>query len=223
MGLFVLAAVFAIAGCRQDMQNQPKFIPLRSSEFFPDHRSARYPVEGTVARLTADELKDGQLDPGSYYLTGKHGNTFGNELPATLPLTAQLMERGQQRFNIYCAPCHARVGDGNGMIVQRGFKHPPTLHQDRLRNAPLGYFYDIMSNGLGAMPDYASQVKPADRWAIAAYIRALQLSQNAQVADVPTADLPKLNAPITEENGIRIPSTSTTSPTAIRPQGGVKP
>ena len=219
----MLAAVFAIAGCRQDMHNQPKFIPLRSSEFFPDHRSARFPVEGTVARLTAAELKDGQLDPGSYFLTGKHGNTFGNELPATLPLTAQLMERGQERFNIYCAPCHARVGDGNGMIVQRGFKHPPTFHQDRLRNAPLGYFYDIMSNGLGAMPDYASQVKPADRWAIAAYIRALQRSQNAQVADVPAADRPKLNAPITEENGIRIPSTSTTSPSAIRPQGGVKP
>jgi mono/diheme cytochrome c family protein len=219
----VLAAVFAIAGCRQDMHNQPKFIPLRSSEFFPDHRSARFPVEGTVARLTAAELKDGQLDPGSYFLTGKHGNTFGNELPATLPLTAELMERGQERFNIYCAPCHARVGDGNGIIVQRGFKHPPTFHQDRLRNAPLGYFYDIMSNGLGAMPDYASQVKPADRWAIAAYIRALQRSQNAQVADVPATDRPKLNAPITEENGIRIPSTSTTSPSAIRPQGGVKP
>lgn len=205
------------------MHNQPKFIPLRSSEFFPDHRSARFPVEGTVARLTAAELKDGQLDPSSYFLTGKLGTAYGNELPPTLPLTAQLMERGQERYNIFCAPCHARVGDGNGAIVQRGFKHPPTFHQDRLRNAPLGYFFDIMSNGLGAMPDYASQVKPADRWRIAVYIRALQRSQNAQVADVPQADLPKLKAPITQENGIRIPSTSTTSPTALRPQGGVKP
>jgi len=223
VGLLTLVAVFTIAGCRQDMQNQPKFIPLRSSEFFPDHRSARYPVAGTVPRLDNATLDAEQLDPGSYYLTGKHGNVFSNDLPASLPLGAQLMERGQQRYNIYCAPCHARIGDGNGMIVQRGFKHPPSFHQDRLRNAPLGYFYDIMSNGLGAMPDYASQVKPADRWAIAAYIRALQRSQNAQMADVPAADVPKLSAPITEENGIRIPSTSTTSPNALRPQGGVKP
>jgi hypothetical protein len=109
------------------------------------------------------------------------------------------------------------------MIVQRGFKHPPSFHQQRLRNAPLGYFYDIMSNGLGAMPDYASQVKPADRWAVAAYIRALQKSQKAEESDVAAADLEKLKAPVTEENGIRIPSTSTTSPSAIRPQGGVKP
>jgi mono/diheme cytochrome c family protein len=218
-----VAAVFAIAGCRQDMQNQPKFIPLRSSEFFPDHRSARYPVEGTVPRLDNAALDAEQLVPGSYYLTGKHGSAFGNDLPASLPLTAQLMERGRQRYNIYCAPCHARIGDGNGMIVQRGFKHPPTFHQERLRNAPLGYFYDIMSNGLGAMPDYGSQVQPADRWAIAAYIRALQKSQDAQVADVAPTDLDKLNAPITEENGIKIPSTSTTSPSAMRPRGGVKP
>jgi mono/diheme cytochrome c family protein len=218
-----MAAVFAMAGCRQDMQNQPKFIPLRSSEFFPDHRSARYPVEGTVPRLDNAALDAEQLNPASYYLTGKHGGTFGNDLPAELPLTAPLMERGQQRYNIYCAPCHARIGDGNGMIVQRGFKHPPSLHQDRLRNAPIGYFYDIMTNGLGAMPDYTAQVKPADRWAIAVYIRALQKSQNAQVADVPATDLDKLNAPITEENGIKIPSTSTTSPSAMRPQGGVKP
>jgi mono/diheme cytochrome c family protein len=215
--------VSVITGCRQDMQNQPKFIPLRSSEFFPDHRSARYPVAGTVPRLDNAVLDAEQLDPGSYYLTGKHGPTFGNDLPASLPLTAHLMERGQQRYNIYCAPCHARIGDGNGMIVQRGFKHPPSFHQERLRNAPIGYFYDIMSNGLGAMPDYASQVKPADRWAIAVYIRALQTSQNAQISDVAPADVDKLKAPITEENGIRIPPTSTTSPSSLRPQGGVKP
>jgi mono/diheme cytochrome c family protein len=212
-----------MAGCRQDMQNQPKFIPLRSSEFFPDHRSARYPVPGAVPRLDNAALDAEQLDPGSYYLTGKRGGMFGNDLPPTLPLTAQLMERGRQRYNIYCAPCHARVGDGNGMIVQRGFKHPPSFHQERLRNAPLGYFYDIMSNGLGAMPDYASQVKPADRWAIAAYIRALQKSQKAEESDVAAADLEKLKAPVSEENGIRIPSTSTTSPSAMRPRGGVKP
>ena len=123
-----------------------------------------------------------QLDPGSYYLTGKHGNVYGNELPMP-PLTpadrAQVLARGQERYNIYCTPCHSLVGDGNGMIVQRGYKRPPSFHVQRLRNAPLGYFYDVISNGFGGMPDYASQVKPADRWAIAAYIRALQLSQHA--------------------------------------------
>jgi len=211
--------MFVLAGCRQDMHNQPKFIPLRSNTFFPDQRSARYPVPGTVPRLENPTLDAEQLDPTSYYLSGKHGNTFGNELP--FPLTAEVMDRGQQRYNIYCAPCHARVGDGNGMIVQRGFKHPPSFHQERLRNAPIGYFYDIMSNGLGAMPDYASQTKPADRWAIAAYIRALQRSQNATLADVPPADQDKLK--FNPENEIKIPSTSTTTPTAIQPQGGVKP
>src|SRR5262249_3828436 len=121
----------------------------------------------------------------------------------------------------YYTPCHTRVGDGNGMIVQRGFKHPPSFHVQRLRNAPIGYFYDIMTNGLGAMPDYTSQVTPADRWAIAVYIRALQRSQHAEQADVAPADKNKLTAPI--ENGIKVPSTSTTSPTALQPQGGVKP
>src|SRR5262249_2304579 len=155
------------------------------------------------------------LDPASYFLSGKHGNAFGNELPAELPLTRAFMERGQNRYNIYCTPCHARVGDGNGMIVQRGFKHPPSFHEQRLRNAPIGYFYDIRSNGLGAMPDYAAQVTPADRWAIAVYIRALQLSQNATEADVAPGDLKKLTTP--QENGIKVPSNSTTSPKALQP------
>jgi hypothetical protein len=214
-----LASVFLMAGCRQDMQNQPKFIPLRSNTFFPDQRSARYPVSGTVPRLEDATMDAEQLDPGSYFLTGKHGAAFGNELP--FPLTRDVLDRGEQRFNIYCSPCHARVGDGNGMIVQRGYKHPPSFHQDRLRNAPVGYFFDIMSNGLGAMPDYASQIKPADRWMIAAYIRALQMSQHATEADVAPEDRNKLNAP--QENEIKIPRTSTTSPTAMQPQGGVKP
>jgi Cytochrome C oxidase, cbb3-type, subunit III len=213
----VAAGLFALAGCRQDMQNQPKFIPLRSNTFFPDQRSGRNPVRGTVPRLDNAVLDAEQLDPNSYYLSGKHGNAYGNELP--FPLTREVMERGQQRYNIYCAPCHARVGDGNGMIVQRGFKHPPSFHEQRLRNVPVGYIYEIMSNGLGAMPDYSSQVKQADRWAIAAYIKALQLSQSATEADL--TDKAKLNNP--PENGIRIPSTSTTSPTALQPQGGVKP
>jgi mono/diheme cytochrome c family protein len=219
--LLAMAALIALSGCRQDMQNQPKFIPLRSSEFFPDHRSARTPIPGTVPRLDDATLDSEQLDPGSYYLTGKRGNVFGNDLPASLKLNRALLERGQERYNIYCTPCHARVGDGDGMIVQRGFKHPPSFHEQRLRNAPLGYFYDVMSNGLGAMPDYTAQVKPADRWAIATYIRALQLSQHADESDVAKTDRDKLTLP--EENGIRIPPTSTTSPTAMQPRGGVKP
>lgn len=214
--MLAVTVMFFLAGCRQDMHNQPKFIPLRSSEFFPDQRSARYPVDGTVPKLENHDLDEAQLVPGSYYLTGKHGAAFGNELP--FPLTHDVMERGQQRFNIYCAPCHARVGDGNGMIVQRGYKHPPSFHQQRLRNAPVGYFYDIMSNGLGAMPDYAAQIHPRDRWAIAAYIRALQCSQDPSLCGVAVAESQKS----TEENGIKVPDTSFTSPTALRPQGGVK-
>jgi Cytochrome C oxidase, cbb3-type, subunit III len=212
--LAVTAFVF-LAGCRQDMQNQPKFIPLRSSEFFPDQRSARYPVDGTVPKLDNPAQDAAQLVPGSYYLTGKHGATFGNELP--FPLTQQVMDRGRERFNIYCAPCHARVGDGNGMIVQRGYKHPPSFHQERLRNAPVGYFFDIMTNGLGAMPDYATQIHPDDRWAIAAYIRALQCSQDPGLCGVAVAPGQK-----STEEGIKIPSTSRSSPTAMQPQGGEK-
>jgi mono/diheme cytochrome c family protein len=229
MVLLVLATAWLLSGCRQDMHNQPKFIPLRGSEFFPDHRSARFPVDGTIPRLENADLDREQLDPNSYYLTGKHGAAFGNELPSEIKLDRNLMLRGQERYNIYCVPCHSRVGDGNGMIVQRGFKHPPTFHQARLRNAPLGHFYDVISHGFGAMPDYAAQIHPADRWAIAAYIRALQLSQNATVADVPTQDQQELNTPTPP---IQIPDTSYVSPTAMQPnipvaaptpvKGGVK-
>ncbi len=224
------------AGCRQDMHNQPKFIPLRSSEFFSDRRSARYPVPGTVSRtedgVTPDCQASGaelcsesqivdreQLDPNSYFLTGKHNNVYGNELPlpsGTAEERMQVLLRGQQRFNIYCTPCHSRVGDGNGMIVQRGYKRPPSFHVQRLRNAPLGYFYDVISNGFGGMPDYAAQVKPADRWAIAAYIRALQLSQKAAENDVAQQDRDKLNQP--GEDQIRIPDTSFVTPAATIPQ-----
>jgi len=208
------------------MHNQPKFIPLRSSEFFTDRRSARYPISGTVSRLApdavahADEqlMDEQQLDPNSYYLTGKHGQVYGNELPlpsATAEERAAVLQRGQQRYNIYCTPCHSMLGDGNGMIVQRGFKRPPSFHLQRLRNAPLGYFYDIIGNGFGGMPDYAAQVKPADRWAIAAYIRVLQYSQNATEADVPPQDRDKLNQ--SGEDRIRIPDTSLVSPATTTP------
>ena len=170
-----LLAILVLAGCRQDMHDQPRFKPLAMSDFYTDLRSARPPVEGTVAR--------GQLHEDSYFYTGKIGGNPGDYLP--FPATREVLERGQQRFNIYCAPCHSRIGDGNGMIVQRGFKQPPSYHIERLEKAPLGYFFDVMTNGFGAMPSYAGQIPERDRWCIVAYIRALQLSQHASTADVP--------------------------------------
>jgi mono/diheme cytochrome c family protein len=171
----LLTALLALAGCRQDMHDQPRFKPLAKSDFYSDLRSARPPVEGTVAR--------GQLHEDTYFYSGRVGTLFGDYLP--FPVSPEVLARGQQRFNIYCAPCHSRVGDGNGMVVQRGFRAPPSYHTDRLRKAPLGYFFDVMTRGFGAMPDYAEQVPAADRWAIVAYIRALQLSQAATPADAP--------------------------------------
>jgi cytochrome c553 len=170
-----LLAVLAMAGCRQDMHDQPRFKPLAMSDFYTDLRSARPPVDGTVAR--------GQLHEDAYFYTGKVGNNPGDYMP--FPVTRDVLARGEQRFNIYCAPCHSRMGDGNGMIVQRGFKQPPSYHIERLEKAPLGYFFDVMTNGFGAMPSYAAQVPERDRWCIAAYIRALQLSQHATSGDVP--------------------------------------
>jgi mono/diheme cytochrome c family protein len=169
-----LTLVF-LAGCRQDMHNQPRFKPLAMNTFYPDDRSARPLIEGTVAR--SDERAD------QYYYTGKINGQPGTELP--VPLTKALLERGRERYNIYCSPCHSEIGDGNGMIVQRGFKRPPSYHTDRLRQMPIGHFFDVMTNGFGGMSEYKSQVSVSDRWAIAAYIRALQLSQDATRADIP--------------------------------------
>ncbi len=173
-----LLAILALAGCRQDMHDQPRFKPLAKNDFYPDLRSERPQVEGTVAR--------GQFHEDTYFYTGKIGSDPGEYLP--FPATADVLERGQQRFNIYCAPCHSRMGDGNGMVVQRGYRHPPSYHIDRLRKAPIGYFFDVMTHGFGAMPDYSAQIPPRDRWCIAAYIRALQLSQDATMADVPQGE-----------------------------------
>src|SRR6185369_13994181 len=176
LGLTALSlALVTLAGCRQDMHNQPKYLPLRESDFYADRRSARPIVEGTVAR--------GDLQQDSYYYTGKVNGLPGNEMP--VPVTRELLDRGEERYNIYCSPCHSKLGDGNGMIVQRGFKQPPSYHIDRLRQAPIGHFFDVISNGFGAMSEYKAQVSVNDRWAIAAYIRALQLSQNATRADIP--------------------------------------
>jgi mono/diheme cytochrome c family protein len=172
--LLGLGLLLVLAGCRQEMYDQSRVRPLAQSDFYSDLRTARPQVEGTVAR--------GQLHEDTYFYTGKVGANPGDYMP--FPVTEEVLARGQERFNIYCAPCHSRLGDGNGMVPQRGFKHPPTYHQDRLRKAPLGYFFDVMTNGFGAMPDYSAQVAPRDRWCIVAYIRALQLSQNATQADI---------------------------------------
>jgi hypothetical protein len=175
--MMLLGAVSALAfaaGCRQDMQDQPKFFPQRGTTFYTDGRSARPQVEGTVAR--------GQLHEDTYFYTGMVAGKEADLMP--FPVTMQVLERGQERFNIYCSACHSRVGNGEGMIVERGYKPAGNFHDARLMAAPLGHFFNVMTNGYGAMPDYAAQLTPADRWAVAAYIRALQLSQSATAADV---------------------------------------
>jgi mono/diheme cytochrome c family protein len=186
------ALTLLLASCRQDMHDQPRFKPLAESDFYADLRSARTPVEGTVAR--------GQLHEDTYFYTGKVGNNPGDFMP--FPVTEKVLARGRDRFNIFCAPCHSRLGDGNGFVPSRGFpRKPPSYHSERLRKAPLGYFFDVMSNGFGIMPDYASQIPPRDRWCIIAYIRALQLSQSATMADVPQGQNVPSEPPRFEEPG----------------------
>jgi hypothetical protein len=169
------AALLLIAGCRQDMQNEPKMIPQRGSAFFPDGRSVRPQVANTVAR--------GQLDQNQYFYTGLVNGKEQDAMP--FPVTLTVLERGQERFNIYCTPCHSRVGNGDGMIVQRGYKPAGNFHDAKRLAEPLSHYFYVMTNGYGAMPDYSAQLTPIDRWAVAAYIRALQLSQNATMSDVP--------------------------------------
>jgi mono/diheme cytochrome c family protein len=167
------------------MHNQPKAIPLRESVFFKDGSSARPLVDDTVAR--------GTLRDDAAFFTGKRGAAELDALP--FPLTAEILDRGEQRYDIYCSPCHDTAGTGRGMIVRRGYRQPPSYHIDRLRAIPIGHFYDVMTNGFGAMPDYRAQIAPRDRWAIAAYIRALQLSQHASAADIPEEERQKLSQP----------------------------
>jgi len=162
------------AGCRQDMHDQPRYRPLSESAFFGDGRSARPPVEGTVAR--------GQLYLDSARYTGKIDGDDVDTFP--FPITRADLDRGHQRFDIYCSPCHGRTGQGNGMAVLRGFRAPTSFHADRLLTAPLGHYYDVITNGWGAMPRYAVQVSSDDRWRIAAYIRVLQLSENTRLQDL---------------------------------------
>jgi mono/diheme cytochrome c family protein len=177
------------SACRQDMHDQPKYIPLRESDIFPNHQSARMFVEGTVARgsVPANASQQQTTQPANS-ATGAPADLF------PFPITEEVLNRGQQRFNIYCAPCHSQLGDGNGMIVQRGFRRPPSFHTDRLRQAPASHFFDVVTNGFGAMYSYAEQIPTNDRWSIIAYIRALQLSQNAPKSLLNSGELQKLNA-----------------------------
>jgi len=175
-----MAALLFVSGCRQDMQNQPKIISQRGSEMFADHRGARPQVANTVAR--------GQLREDSYFYTGvvQAANGYREELNVMpFPVTMEVLKRGQERFNIYCTPCHSRVGNGLGEIVQRGYKPAANLHDQVRLSQPISHYYYVMTHGYGAMPDYASQLTPVDRWAVAAYVRALQLSQAAKPEDVP--------------------------------------
>jgi hypothetical protein len=180
VALIGITVMVFVAGCRQDMQNQPKLIPQRGSEMFADHRGARPQVLNTVAR--------GQLREDSYFYTGVVEGANGyreekNVLP--FPVTMEVMKRGQERFNIYCTPCHSRVGNGLGAIVDRGYKPAANLHDQVRVTQPLSHYFYVMTHGYGAMPDYSAQLTPEDRWSVAAYIRALQLSQAATQADVP--------------------------------------
>jgi hypothetical protein len=176
------ALALSLAACRADMQDQPKYKNLRGSAFFEDHRSARPVVPDTVAR--------GFLYADQRFLTGKANGEPVAALP--MPLTRGLLERGRDRYGIYCTPCHGMTGDGLGIVVQRGYRQPPSFHVDRLREAPVGYFFDVQTQGFGQMLDYSAQIPPGDRWAIAAYIRALQVSQRATIADVPASARPVL-------------------------------
>lgn len=164
------------------MADQPKYQPLQASTFFEDGRASRPRVPGTVAR--------GQLRADEALYTGSTGGKLVDTFP--FPVTPAVLQRGRERYNIFCAPCHDQVGTGRGMIVQRGFQPPPSFHIERLREAPVGYFFTVITNGFGAMYDYADRIPPRDRWAIIAYIRALQLSQHATLADVPAEERQRL-------------------------------
>jgi mono/diheme cytochrome c family protein len=187
-----IAATLILAGCRQDMQDEPKFFPQRGTTFYADGRSVRPQVENTVAR--------NQLHENSYFDTGLINGKEGDGLP--FPVTAAVLQRGQERYNVYCTPCHSRVGNGEGMIVQRGYIKAGSFHSARLQAAPLGHFFHVISNGYGAMSDYSAQVTPADRWAIVAYIRALQLSQKATEADAPSGTAIESLPDIAEREGL---------------------
>lgn len=182
--LLIALAALAAVGCRQDMHDQPRIEPLEASEFFDDGRASRPPVAGAVA---VGELRaDTHLYQG--YVDGELADTF------PFPVTREVVERGRQRFDIYCSPCHGRLGDGEGAVVQRGFPHPPTYHSVRLRNQPVGHFFNVITNGYGHMYSFYDRIQTEDRWAIVSYIRALQLSQSAIVDELPASVVSELRA-----------------------------
>jgi len=187
LGLVLLMAA-AASGCRQDMHDAAKYEPLEISAFFKDQRASRPLVAGTIPR--------GHLKEDKLLYTGREGEALSETFP--FPVTAGVLARGHERFDIYCSPCHARTGEGNGMIVQRGYKKPPSLHEDRLRAMAPGYFFQVMTNGFVTMPSYALQVGAEDRWAIAAYIKALQLSRHASVGDLSADERVRLEKGETE-------------------------
>ena len=178
-----LALLLTVAACRQDMHDQPKYRGLRGSDFFANGQSARPLVANTVPR--------GYLNDDRLLMTGKDGAADAAVFP--FPVTDAVMARGQERFNIYCSPCHGRTGMGDGMVVRRGFRRPPSFSEERVRNAAVGHLYDVITNGVGVMPDYQTQVPVDDRWAIVAYVRALQLSAYAPLDVVPARDRGKLD------------------------------
>ena len=171
----LLVLLVSATACRQDMHDQPKYTAYKPSDFFADRRSARPLVEGTVAQ--------GHLNEDELLYTGRVGGQPATQFP--FAIDTAVMRRGRERYDIFCSPCHGLTGAGDGMVVQRGYRRPPTFHVERLRQAPPGHLYDVMTSGFGALPDYAAQIPVRDRWAIAAYMRALQLSQNATVAELP--------------------------------------
>lgn len=177
-----LAVLLLLPACdlRQRMYDQPKYEAHEASPFFDDGLSARPAVEGTVAR--------GQLRFDEHFWEGRVGGELATTLPARVTFDRRLLDRGRERFDVFCSPCHGRTGRGDGMIVQRGLKRPPSFHEERLREAAIGYFFDVQTNGFGAMYSYASRVPATDRWAISAYIRALQLSQRAEYDQLPPED-----------------------------------
>jgi cytochrome c5 len=181
----ILAALLLVVSCRQKMANQPRYDSLEPSNFFADGMSARPRIPGTVAR--------GELSSNAVIETGRVNGALIDGFP--MPVTMAVVNRGEQRFNIYCSQCHGRAGDGNGMIPARGYRRPPSFHTDKLRAASTGHLFDVMTNGFGAMPPYKTMVPAQDRWAIVAYIRALQLSQNATVNDIPAAERSRLDQP----------------------------
>ena len=181
----VLLFAAALGGCRQDMHDNPRYEPLERSDFFADGRSQRPLVPNTVPR--------GFLREDEHLYRGKVNGQLATEFP--VPVNATLMLRGQEQYNAFCSPCHGRTGTGDGMVVRRGYRAPTSFHDPRLREAPPGYIFDVITNGFGAMPDYASQIPVQDRWAIAAFLKALQLSQNARLADVPADRRGELDKP----------------------------